>query len=234
MHPPAFEPRLARIAAQIAEPSRARMLAYLLGGELASAGELARAAQVSAPTASGHLARLLDEGLIACEPRGRHRYYKLADGEVAYALGALALLAERSTHQHTWASPARRRLAHARCCYGHLAGRMGVALSEQMVKDGLISAADPGYRITESGRARFTQLGLDIAAIERAPRLAYPCLDWSERRDHLAGRLPAALLAHFLAHRWLTREAGERALRLTAAGRRALSGLLPAELLQSR
>ena len=93
------EPRLARVAAMIADPARSRMLSYLLAGEHASAGELARAAGVTAATASGHLAKLQDSGLVACEPRGRHRYFRLADGEVAHALSALALVAERQTHE---------------------------------------------------------------------------------------------------------------------------------------
>jgi DNA-binding transcriptional ArsR family regulator len=130
------EPRLARVAALVAEASRARMLSVLLGGEFASASELARAATVSAPTASAHLAQLLDGGLVVCQPRGRHRYYRLADGGVAHALEALALVAERTSHTQAWAHPARARLRFARCCYGHLAGQLGVAMLEALREQG--------------------------------------------------------------------------------------------------
>lgn len=241
------EPRLARVAALLADASRARMLAYLLAGDWASAGELAAAASVTAGTASGHLAQLLDAGLLVCEPRGRHRYYRLADAEVAQALQALALVAERDSHVRRWASPARQRLRQARCCYGHLAGELGVALLQGLLAAGWLQApADPHdgpgsageagalaasaetWSLTAAGQAGLQALGLP-ATLWTQPgraRLAYPCLDWSERRDHLAGRLARALLDHALAQDWLRRVPGERALSLTPAGRRHLVPLL--------
>ncbi len=226
------EPRLARIAALVADPSRARMLAYLLSGEYASAGELARTASVGAATASAHLVKLVDAGLLACEPRGRHRYFRLADADVAHALEALAMVAERSAHEREWSAPARLRLREARCCYGHLAGRRGVALLEQMLARGWL-APEPqgdGYALSDDGAAGLNALGFDAAAALRggvgARPAAYPCLDWSERRDHLAGKLASALLDHFVARGWLRRTAGERALELTPPGRQALGTLV--------
>lgn len=225
--PTPHEPRLARVAAQIADASRCRMLTYLLSGECASAGELARTASVSAATASGHLAQLLDAGLLVCEPRGRHRYYRLADGEVAEALSALALVAERGAHARSWASPERQRLRHARCCYGHLAGTLGVALLQGLHDRRWLHDGVNGWLLTDAGRDGLAALGLDVAALRpQATKLAYPCLDWSERHDHLAGRLARALLDHALAQHWLRRVPGERALLLTPAGRRALAPLL--------
>lgn len=227
------EPRLARVAALMADASRARMLAYLLSGEWASAGELATAASVTAATASGHLAQLLDAGLLVCEPRGRHRYYRLADAEVAQALQALALVAERGSHSRSWASPARQRLRQARCCYGHLAGELGVALLQGLLQAGWLQDTPPagsGWALTPAGQAGLLALGLP-ATLWTQPgraRLAYPCLDWSERRDHLAGRLARGLLDHALAQDWLRRAPGERALRLTPGGRRQLAPLLGA------
>ncbi len=222
------EPRLARIAAQIADPSRARMLAYLLDGERAPASELAQAAGVSASTASGHLQRLLDEGLVVCEPRGRHRYYALADGEVADALSALALLAERSSHVRRWASPERQRLREARCCYGHLAGRLGVNLFDSLRARGWLAGDGPDYELSDSGRDGLLHWGLPAEALlpRRGQRWAYACLDWSERRDHLAGTLGRALLEHGMQKHWWRRRSGERALDLTPTGRRALAGWL--------
>ena len=221
------EPRLARVAALVADASRARMLSYLLGGEYASAGELAKAAAVSAATASAHLAKLLDAGLLACESRGRHRYYRLADGDVAHALEALAFVAERGTHTLAWSSPARARLRFARCCYGHLAGKVGVAVLQGLLDRGWLQADEANFRITDAGAAGLSALGLDGAAWRRrsangAHGVAYACLDWSERRDHLAGKLAAALLDHFVQQDWLRRSRGERALELTPPGQRAL------------
>ena len=231
-HPAPDEPRLARVAAQIAEPSRARMLAYLLSGEYASAGELAQAATVTPGTASGHLAQLLAAGFIACEPRGRHRYYRLADGEIAHALEALALVAERGSHERAWSSPQRLRLRHARCCYGHLAGSLGVDLLDTLLQRGWLQSGLSGYALTASGAAWLDQIGMD-GAVWRArvdgrasQRMAYACLDWSERRDHLAGGLARALLEHFIARRWLRRRPGERALDVTASGRKALEAIV--------
>lgn len=227
---PAGEPRLAGVAALVADASRARMLSYLLGGEWASAGELARAASVGAATASAHLARLLDAGLLADERRGRHRYYRLADGEVAHALEALALVAERGSHGRQWASPAKARLRLARCCYGHLAGQLGVALLKALIERGwLVDECGSGeFGVTAAGAEGLSALGLDGDDWQRrtaraGARVAYGCLDWSERRDHLAGSLASALLQHFLAQGWVRRREGERSLVVTPPGRQALA-----------
>ena len=222
------EPRLARIAALVADPSRARMLAFLLSGEYASAGELARTASVGAATASAHLVKLVDAGLLVCEPRGRHRYFRIADADVAHALEALAMVAERSSHDRAWSAPARLRLREARCCYGHLAGRRGVALLEQLLQRRWLVDAPEGYALTDAGVAGMAALGFDAAALQASAshRIAYPCLDWSERRDHLAGKLGSGLLAHFIDRGWLRRIGSERALELTPPGQQALATLL--------
>ena len=232
---PPDEPRLAHVAALIADASRARMLAHLLGGDYASAGELALAASVTPATASGHLARLLDAGFVVCEQRGRHRYYRLADAEIAQLLGALALVAERGTHERTWSSPQRLRLRRARCCYGHLAGQLGVSLCHAMLGRGWLLPDPAGYALSHAGARWLDEIGLNgnawatKGAGTPVQRLAYPCLDWSERRDHLAGRLPRALLDHFLARRWLRRVPGERALELTPSGHARLEPLVGAQ-----
>ena len=226
------EPRLARIAALVAEPSRARMLAFLLSGEYASAGELARTASVGAATASAHLVKLVDAGLLVCEPRGRHRYFRIADADVAHALEALAMVAERSSHDREWSAPARLRLREARCCYGHLAGRRGVALLERLLAHGWLVEAADGYALTDAGVAGLATLGFDAATFTAQPgasashRIAYPCLDWSERRDHLAGKLASSLLTYFIERGWLRRIGAERALELTPPGQQALAPLL--------
>ncbi|TDM06877.1 MAG: transcriptional regulator [Ideonella sp. MAG2] len=220
------------MAAVIADATRARMLCYLLAGEYASAGELARAASVSPATASGHLGKLMEAGLLMCEPRGRHRYYRLADDEVAHALEALSLMAERRTHQAEWANPTRQRLRFARCCYGHLAGQLGVELLSQLLAREWLSPMGDRFVLSALGKAGLEALGMKVdgfskAGHTRSQRLAYRCLDWSERRDHMAGTLPKALLTHCLQKGWLRRVDGERALTVTPTGHLHLSNLLP-------
>lgn len=207
----------------IADPARSRMLAYLLSGECASAGELARTGGVTAATASGHLAELRDAGLLVCEPRGRHRYFRLADAEVAHALSALALVAERGAHDDAWARPDRQRLRDARCCYGHIAGRLGVALLSALQQRQGLLAQGGAWQLTPQGREWLAGLGFQADESPRRQRFAYGCLDWSERRDHLAGSLAIQLLQHFEAQGWLRRgHGGDRALTATPAGRRHL------------
>lgn len=222
----------------IADPARSRMLAYLMAGDLASAGELSRAASIAPPTASGHLAKLVDAGFIVCEPRGRHRYFRLADGEIAQALQALALVAERDTHDRARASPERQRLRQARCCYGHLAGRVGVALFDCLRQDGRLCETAAGFELTERGVAWLAGLGFAAVPARAAVnprRFAYGCLDWSERSDHLAGSLAKALLEHFIAQGWLRRRdargdaGGHRVLTPTPTGRRHLLATLGIE-----
>ena len=225
--PPRHEPRLARVAAMVADPARSRMLSYLLSGEVASAGELAACASVTPATASGHLAKLLDAGFVVCESRGRHRYYRLADAEVAHALEALALVAERDAHDRAWQHPARLRLREARCCYGHLAGRLAVLLHDQLLRTGALQAAPGGYTLTAAGRSWLQDRGMRVPEPARQRRFAFACLDWSERRDHLAGQLGDAIYAHFTTCGWLRRGTG-RDVQLTPAGRAQLLPLLAA------
>lgn len=219
--PREHEPRLARAAALVADAARSRMLSRLLSGEAATAGELAAVASVTAATASGHLARLREAGFVICEPRGRHRYYRLAGPEVAHALEALALVAEAGARESAWARPERARLREARCCYGHLAGRLGVSLFDALLAHGALQPEAEGLALTEAGRTWLRTLGFTPAPPSGRRRYAYACMDWSERRDHLAGQLADELLAHCLVQGWLRRGEG-RALALTPAGQRAL------------
>lgn len=215
------EPRLARIAAVVADPARSRMLACLLAGEYASAGELAKAASVTPPTASGHLGMLVDVDFVVCEPRGRHTYYRLADPDIAQALEASGLVAERDAHDAAWAHPQRARLRLARCCYGHLAGQLGVSVFDALQRGGRISSTSSGFELTRSGRAWLQDLGMDPSPPGSRRRFAYRCLDWSERRDHLAGQLADELYQHFTTKGWLHRASG-RAVDVTASGQLAL------------
>jgi DNA-binding transcriptional ArsR family regulator len=223
------EPRLARVAAMVADPARSRMLAYLLSGEYASASELARVASVTPATASGHLARLQEARFVVCEPRGRHRYFRLADADVAHALEALAVVAERDEHDAAWTHPERARLRQARCCYGHLAGRLGVQLFTSLQGVGGLQTTGHGFELTEAGRHWLGDLGLTPPEPSGRRRFAYPCLDWSERRDHLAGQLADQLFQHLVTQGWLRRGSG-RAVDITPSGHtELLPRLAPAE-----
>jgi DNA-binding transcriptional ArsR family regulator len=223
---PPVEPRFARIAASIGDPTRARMLATLLTGEQLPAGDIARVAGVNPSTASEHLAKLVHEGIIAVEARGRHRYFRVANADVARALEALSLVAERSASDAKWLREPYHSLKHARTCYRHLAGELGVDLLRSLLTHRRLVAGEHGYEITRQGRSWLASIGVDAEASLRAERYAYPCLDWSERRDHMAGRLATALLDHFMTKRWLVRVNDTRALRVTPEGKRNLPGIL--------
>ena len=223
---PRIEPRFARIAASIGDPTRARMLGVLMTGEQLPSGEIAQAAGVNPSTASEHLGKLVHEGLIAVEARGRHRYFRVADGDVARALEALSLVAERTAASDKWRKEPFQSLKHARTCYRHLAGELGVRLLRSMLDRRRIVAIEGGYEITPAGGAWLAQLGIDPKGPVHGERYAYACLDWSERRDHMAGKLATALLDRFMEKRWLARVPQTRALNVTAEGRRTFAAML--------
>lgn len=228
------EPRFARIAAMIGDPTRSRILALLLDGTLVTAGEIAHAVGVTPQTASVHLGKLVDAGLIAVRPQGRHRYFKLADGDIAHALESLAIVAEADRgsiraqpHRGMWSRPDAQALRQARTCYGHLAGRLGVQLHDALLQQQVLVLDDERYALAPDGGHVLAQIGFDAAAIAGSARgLAYGCVDWSERRDHFAGPLAVALLDHFVDRRWLARIGATRALAVNGEGRRALAPLL--------
>ncbi len=229
------EPRFARIASMIGDPTRARMLAHLLDGTLATAGELARAVDVTPQTASAHLSKLLDAELVSMRAQGRHRYFKLADGDIAHALEALAIVAERDTTtdpgRDKWSLAAYRPLREARSCYGHLAGRLGVHLHDALIERDVLVQDDGRFRLADLGRIWLSKLDFDASGMlcsnaRGARGIVYPCVDWSERRDHFAGPLAVGLLDHFITKRWIARVPDSRALSVSARGRRALHDLL--------
>ena len=221
------EPRFAKVAAMIGDPTRARMLSALMGGQYLAAGELAAAAGVTAQTASAHIAKLVDSELVVARAQGRHRYFRLADADIAHALETLSLVAERSASADKWEQGAYKPLKAARTCYSHLAGELGVALYEGLLKRGTLTPCDGHFALSGAGREELEALGVALPAAAQganARRFAYPCLDWSERRDHLAGSLAVTLLDHAMTQRWLRRASdGSRALSLTPSGAKALA-----------
>ncbi len=224
---------LSDAARLIGDPARAAMLDALLSGDALAAGELARVARVSAATASEHLSRLRDGGLVEVTAAGRHRYYRLASPDVGYALEALSLLgSSRDAVTSLRASRADEAMRLARTCYDHLAGRLGVAVHDALVGRGALSAGGDGYRLTPSGQELFAGLGVAVGPARAARRrYAGPCLDFTERRPHLAGALAAALCTRFVELGWLTRRVpGQRALRITGTGRTAFAEVLKLDL----
>ncbi|THF51082.1 helix-turn-helix transcriptional regulator [Allorhizobium terrae] len=214
---------LAEHAALIGDPARANMLIALMAGQALTAGELAANAGVTAQTASGHLAKMVQTSLLAVEKQGRHRYYRLAGPSVAQALETLmALSAQEPRRQRV--GPKDARLRTARTCYDHIAGRLGVALADCLQHRGYVELSEGAARITRSGHDFFCDFGISLSDTPKRGRpLCRTCLDWSERRPHLAGRLGADLLDRMLALGWVARLPQSRALRITPKGQAGFS-----------
>jgi len=220
----------AEVASLTGDPARARMLNMLMDGRALTASELAAAAHVTPQTASGHLISLATTGLLSVEKQGRHRYYRLASPSVARMLESIMDVAAElePDRKRFTVGPKDAALRAARTCYDHLAGRLGVALADALIARGQIElTADAGI-LTESGMAFMADIGIDMGSIsisgtKRSGRvLCRPCLDWSERRPHLAGALGAAICAHSLRRGWVGRKDGTRAIQVTVEGRRVL------------
>ncbi|MGH8147123.1 MAG: ArsR/SmtB family transcription factor [Rhodanobacteraceae bacterium] len=216
---------IAAIAGAIAEPARARMLCRLLDGHARTGTELAAVAGVSASTASVHLSKLQARRLVKAVAQGRHRYYSLANAHVATALEALTVVAGAPSKPFEPNTPDH--LRAARTCYDHMAGALAVALHDRLFALRWLSHApaqgDAAYDVTRAGGEALGKLGVDIdVARAQRRRFACGCLDWSERRPHLAGALGAALLNVSLERKWIARDLDSRALTITRGGQRAL------------
>lgn len=209
---------IAEVASLIGDAARANMLAALMGGQALTAGELARHAGVTAQTTSGHLAKLTEARLLAVEKQGRHRYYRLASAEVAQAIHALMAVASDGPKRHRPVGPTDEALRLARTCYDHMAGRLALAVADSLVREGYVILADGAGIVTDDGRRFFSAFGIDLETLRSKRPLCRTCLDWSERRPHIAGQLGAALLDAVLERGWVARSPESRALRLTRAG----------------
>jgi len=208
----------------LSAPARSAFIGLLMDGSSRPAGELAASARVAVSTASEHLGVLLDAGLIVGEAHGRHRLYRIANADVADALEQLGQLCPEAPAVGLRQSREARRLAMARYCYDHLAGQLGVALTDQMLSAGWLRADDFG--VTALGVDELTRRGIDVAALRHRRRaLTRQCLDWTERRPHLAGALGAAIAANFADRNWIIRRNGSRALDIPTTGTKMLSEL---------
>ncbi len=218
---------IAEIGALIGDRTRARMLAALMSGRALTATELATIADISASTASAHLARLTSGRLLRRTAQGRHRYFKLASPTVAAMLETLLVVAAQPGGERPRAPRIDPRLREARACYDHLAGRLGVDLADVLVARGAIRLDEDAGEITPAGAELLVSLGVELPDAARSSRRpCQPCMDWTERRPHIAGALGAALLERFIALGWLQRAAEGRAVAVTSAGQRGFAARL--------
>ena len=227
-----------RIASLLSDPARLMILRSLVDGTRRPAGELAYAAHISPQAASGHLAKLVDGGLLSAETQGRHRYYRIATPEVAEAIESFATpqvahAIESFAARSAAVSPTAARkpwppaFVHARTCYDHLAGEVAVAIADAMVRLGWLARERSDFTLTPRGGEALAKLGIDAASAASAKRtFARGCVDLTQRRLHLGGGLGAALLELYVSRRWIRRSTRSRAVTVTAEGREALAELL--------
>jgi DNA-binding transcriptional ArsR family regulator len=225
-------PDIAMVASLVGDPARANMLTGLMTGRALTATELAHEAGITPQTASSHLAKLEAGGLIEQEKQGRHRYYRLIDPDVASVLEGLAGLAERAGHTRVRTGPKEPALRRARICYDHLAGDLGVQMLDSMKKQKLVRHSKEAIELTSEGKrfmAKALQIDADMLAHPRRP-VCKACLDWSERRHHLAGTLGAAVMSRFTELNWAARDSapGSRVVNFTRTGEKKFAALFGA------
>jgi DNA-binding transcriptional ArsR family regulator len=226
---------LSVVGALIADRNRAEMVMVLLGGTPASGSALADSLGISRALASAHLRKLVDGGLLKVEARGRHRLYSLAGEDVAAAIEALMALAPPSEVRSLRESTRRENLRWARLCYDHLAGAVGVALTDALIDGELIRPDDGGFVLGPAAADGFAEMGIDVAAVKAQRRQTLrACLDWTERRDHLAGGLGAAMAASLIDRGWVRTREASRIVTLTAAGARGLRDWVGLDLSELR
>ena len=225
---------LAETALLLSDPGRTSIVMALLGNIALPAGQLAIVANVAPQTASSHLAKLVSGQILAVEQQGRHRYYRLANAEVAHAVEALLAITSSRSNGSEKTKPAPNKsgptgtLAYARTCYSHLAGRLAVEVVAAFEKRDYLRRADPKrFVVTTKGREWLEELGVEAAERHwQQPQFARQCLDWSERRHHVAGALGAALLARLRDLKWIAPVRGSRAVRVTIKGQEKFQELL--------
>ncbi len=219
-------PNIARVAALIGDHARAEVLTALMADRALTATELAELAGVTKQTISAHLAKLLDAGLVAVDAQGRHRYFRLADRDVAQLLEALMGVAFRSGAVRVRSSPREPALRKARVCYDHLAGELGVYAYERLLGHRVLVCKDDALQLAANGRRWFQQFGIDAGALQAQRRsFCRPCLDWGERRHHLGGALGAALYTRIVELGWARRAKQSRVVEFTPPGERAFRAL---------
>jgi DNA-binding transcriptional ArsR family regulator len=217
-------PNISIVTSLIADPTRAVMLDALMSGQMLPAGELAYISGVSPQTASSHLSKLVKGNVIAVEQQGRHRYYRLANKEVAELMEMIAVISPPVQVRSLRQSQEMKKVRHARTCYDHLAGKLGVALTQALLHKGFIAmVSETEFDVTAEGMEHFRLLGIDLAAMKSNRRIfAKRCLDWSERYHHIGGFLGSVIAQHLFAIKWIEHIEGTRAVRITEEGRTRL------------
>jgi DNA-binding transcriptional ArsR family regulator len=216
-----------QIAQLLSDPGRAAMIMALMDGTVLPAGQLAIIGNVAPQTASSHLAKLVRGKLLVAKDEGRHRYYRIANSDVAHAVEALLAIGLRASYERFGTRVRDERLVYARTCYSHLAGRVAVEIAEALQERRVLTAETRQFGITVRGHEWFRQLGIDLTAASlKQPGFARRCPDWTERRDHIAGKLGSALLNRFRELKWFVPLRNSRALRVTLEGQQKLRDLL--------
>ncbi|MCJ8517513.1 DNA-binding transcriptional ArsR family regulator [Pseudorhizobium tarimense] len=222
-------PDIARIGTLIGDPARANMLTALMSGQALTATELAQAAGVTLQTASSHLSKLQDGGLVSQRKQSRHRYFALADPATGALLEAIMGFAASRGHLRHQPGPKDPALRKARVCYDHLAGDYGVRMLDSLLDRQAIRPEGDGLVLTPEGERLLGEMGLHLALLRTSRRpMCKSCLDWSERRSHLAGTVGKALLSHFLTSGWARRSEDSRAVVFSPEGERQFGALFPA------
>jgi DNA-binding transcriptional ArsR family regulator len=223
-------PDIALVASLVGDPARANMLTALMSGRALTATELAHEAGVTPQTASSHIAKLQDGGLVSTEKQGRHRYHRLTGSDVAIVLEGLMGLAARVGHLRTRTGPKDPALRHARVCYDHLAGDLGVQMFDSLVRQRFVRRDEASVSLSPKGERFVADFGIDLTKMRSTRRpLCKTCLDWSARRSHLAGTLGSAMLTRMYQLKWANREAGSRIVRFTPNGERQFQALFGGE-----
>jgi DNA-binding transcriptional ArsR family regulator len=221
-------PVIASVAALIGDPARANILTALMAGKALTVSELAQEAGVTLQTTSAHLSKLLSGGMVAARKQGRHKYFELASSKVAEAIEALMGLAADSGHLRTRTGPRDEALRAARRCYNHLAGAAGVQLYDSLTRRGFLGADASGLSLSSGGRKFAESLGIDVARLSASrTSLCRECLDWSERKTHLAGSLGRALLDHMIDEKWVNLQANSRVIAFTLRGQAQFAATFP-------
>ncbi|CAB5677385.1 ArsR/SmtB family transcription factor [Aeromonas dhakensis] len=219
-----MEPDIAYVASLIGDKARSRMLTALMGGKALTATELALEGEITAQTASSHLGKLVEGGLLSMRKQGRHRYFQLSDPAVAEVIERMLTLSVTSSPAKVRTGPRDPHLRQARICYDHLAGELGVRLFDALQQQGLLEIHGDDARLSQSGEIFFTGLGVNLSLLRQRKRpMCKACLDWSERRSHLAGTLGQWILDDALAQRWFVRRPDSRVIDVSDIGAKQFS-----------
>ncbi|AXT61160.1 transcriptional regulator [Aquimarina sp. AD10] len=222
-----LENQFSKIASILGDKSRAIILWSLLDGRAYTATELAISANISRQSASNHLTKLTEVQLLTVEKQGRHRYYKLANAKVAHVIESMASLISLTKEYKKTKAPKLTDFTYFRTCYDHIAGSVGVKITNALLNHKIIEVSGKDYKVTNSGKKWFNSLGIDIDAIKQKKRsFAFQCLDWSERKHHIAGALGASILETMIEKDWIRKKANSRELTMTSTGKKELKNRL--------